>query len=358
MLLFFSPTMLCAQYAPNESCATCHPIIAKEYQRAMHAHATIFKDPIHKAAWEKSPSYKKKYYDCGRCHTPADDEMMKKLDANQSVMPDINNKKQNDAVSCAYCHRIKSIKHDQKQNYNITNATKHLYYGNLDNPMKNEFHKSEKNINFQNGNVCIGCHSHFKNDQGINVCSTNQDNELDSANCVSCHMPQVDGPPSTQKNRKQHSFHGFAGIHNDITMLSQYVDIELLKGIDRFFIAINSKTPHALTLHPMRKMQMRVSVTRNEEQTSCIEQDFIRVIGKDQNMTLPWHANTILQNTSIKANEKRVSTYMYKLLPGDKVSVQIGYYLLGENIAKNLGLDEHKQLQGFKLLKHKTFIVK
>ena len=51
-------------------------------------------------------------------------------------------------------------------------------------------------------NVYIGCHSHKKNKYNINVCSTNIDNELDSANCVSCHMPKVKGSVSNMHETK------------------------------------------------------------------------------------------------------------------------------------------------------------
>jgi hypothetical protein len=355
--LFIFSTTLFASFASNESCTSCHPLIAKEYQKAMHSKATIFKDPIHKAAWEKSPAFQKDFYNCGRCHTPADTNMMYFLDNNTSIMPDIHNKAQNDAVACAYCHRIKSIKKAERQNYNITNKKEHLYYGNLKNPKENLFHKSAKNKGFENGNMCIGCHSHFKNNQGINVCSTNQKNELDSANCVSCHMPKVDGPPSTAMSRAKHAFHGFAGIHNNMLMMNKHIGIEILKSIDRFFISINSRTPHALTLHPMRDMRLKVSVIRDGNKTDCKIKDFIRSIGNDENATLPWEATKIIQNTSIKANEKRVSTYMYTLEKGDIVDVQVGYYLMNEKTTKMLGLKENKKLQEFRLLKHKVFTI-
>lgn len=355
-LLLFSTTLF-AKFASNESCTVCHPLIAKEYQKAMHSKATIFKDPVHKAAWEKSPAFEKNFYDCGRCHTPADTDMMEYLDKNLSVIPDIKNRAQNDAVSCSYCHRIKDIKKAEVQNYNITNTKEHLYYGNLKNPKENLFHKSASNKGFKNGNMCVGCHSHFKNKQGINVCSTNQENELDSANCVSCHMPKADGPPSTTMNRKKHAYHGFAGIHNDMVMMNKYVEIEILKGVDRFFIAINSRIPHALTLHPMRDMQLKVSVVRDGKRKTFKVQNFTRSLGNDENVTLPWKATKIIKNTSIKANEKRVSTYMYALEKGDVVTARVGYYLMNEGIRKTLGLKKDKKLQKFKLLKHKIFTI-
>jgi len=358
-ILLLLPLVLMAKFATNQSCKSCHPDIFNEYQKAMHSHATIFKDPIHKAAWEISPAYKKRQYTCGRCHTPADTTLIGALDHNLTMVPDINSTSGgNDAVSCAYCHRIQVIKHGEKENQNIINQKEKSFFGNLKDPMENQFHKNAKNRNFKNGNVCIGCHSHYRNDYGVNVCSTNSNHELDSANCVSCHMPKVDGSPSVLKKRKTHAYHGFAGIHNDIGMLSKYVSIEMLRGIDRFFIAINNKSPHALTLHPMRVMQMKVFVVRDHNVTKFPPKNFVRIIGSDGNLTSPWNAKEIIKNTSIKGNEKRVSTYMYALQTGDIINVEVGYYLLSKSIAKSLNLQDDKELNKFILLKQQVFDIK
>jgi len=357
--LLLIPIVLAAKFASNESCKSCHPTIYLEYQKAMHSKATIFKDPIHKAAWEISPDFKKRQYTCGTCHTPADTTMIGALEHNLTMVPDINSTSGgNDGVACAYCHRIEAIKHGEKQNINIINKTEKLFLGRLKEPIYNSFHKTTQNKNFKNGNVCVGCHSHYKNDYDINICSTNDHNELDSANCVSCHMPKVDGEPSVISKKKTHAYHGFAGIHNDIGKLTKYISIEILRGTDRFFIAINNKSPHALTLHPMRMMRLKVSVIRDKNVTTFKAKDFVRILGKDGNLTTPWTAQEIVKNTSIKGNEKRVSTYMYALKDKDIVNVELGYYLLNPKIAKSLKLSDDKELNRFILIKQKFFNIK
>jgi len=358
-IVLFLPIVIMAKFASNDGCKSCHPAIFAEYQRAMHSKSTIFEDKVHNAAWKTSPDFKKKQYTCGRCHTPADTTLMGALEYNLTMIPDINSTSGgNDAISCAYCHRIQAIRHDEIQNYNIINRVEKQYFGNLKDPQENPFHKNSKNRNFKNGNVCIGCHSHFKNSHGVNICSTNDHNELDSANCVSCHMPKVDGSPSNMKERKKHSFHGFAGIHNDISMLSKYVSIEILRGIDRFFIAVNNKSPHSLTLHPMRVMELRVSVVRDKNITKFDSKKFVRLLGVDNNITSPWNAKELIKNTSIKGNEKRVSTYMYALEEGDIVNVELGYYLLNRKVAKSLGLENDEKLKKFILLRQMIFNIK
>jgi len=359
ILVLVIPVLLVAKFATNESCKSCHPTIYNEYQKAMHSKSTIFKDPIHEASWKISPDFKKRQYICGRCHTPADTTLKGALDHNLTMVPDENSTSGgHDGVACAYCHRIQAIKQDVKQNQNIINQKELSFFGNLKNPKENKFHKTATNRNFKNGNVCIGCHSHYKNNFGINICSTNDHNELNSANCVSCHMPKVDGSPSNMSERKKHAYHGFAGIHNDIGMLSKYIGIEILKGIDRFFIAINNRSPHALTLHPMRVMQMRVFVVRDSNMTKFPAKDFVRILGEKDHITTPWKAKELVKNTSIKGNEKRVSTYMYALKEGDIVNVEVGYYLLNKDVAKSLGLESKKELSTFITLKQKVFHIK
>ncbi len=357
-LIILLPIFLFAKFATNDSCKSCHPAIYDEFQNARHSHSSIFKDPIHKKMWELSPSYKQKKYTCGKCHTPTDEKLLASLDYNQTIMPDSNATAQSDGVACSYCHRIKSIENNETMNINIISKKEHIYYGNLKDALDNPFHKSTTNKRFQNGNVCIGCHSHYRNKYGTNICSTNQHNELDSANCVSCHMPKVDGSPSNLKKRKKHAFHGFAGIHNDIGMLSRHVSIEILRGIDRFFIAINNLSPHALSLHPMRVMELQVSVVRDKNITNFKPKQFVRVLGTKGHSTTPWEAKEVIKNTSIKGNEKRVSTYMFKLKKGDIVNVKVGYYLLSKKLSKKLGLDNIDKLNRFILLKQKVFIIK
>ena len=360
LYLFFIPYILFANFMPNESCRECHKTIFEEFQRARHANSSIFLDPIHNAAWKHSPDFKKNKYTCAICHTPTDTNLITAIyDFNQSILPQKDSIAQQNGVACAYCHRIKDIKYGENLNKNIINEQERVYYGNIKNPIPNKFHEYAENKNFKNGNICIGCHSHYKNKYGVNICSYNKNNVLNSLNCVSCHMPKIVGyVADINGSHNMHAFHGFAGIHNDILLMQKYISIEIIRGIDRFFIAINNKAPHALTLHPMRIMQLRVSVIRDNKEIKFPDKNFQRLIGDEHNITLPWSAKKIIKNTSIKGNEKRISTYMYKLKENDIVNVKVGYYLISKQLAKKFALDKDKELNKFILLKQKIFIIK
>lgn len=350
-----------AKFAPDDDCKTCHPLIYKEYSSTMHKNSTIFKDPIHKAVWDKHPiNTKKGKYKCAKCHTPTASNLSKMMGKGTNGVPDASDPTHTEGISCSYCHRIDSIKHASMSNVNVISKKEKHYFGTIKDALKNDYHTtSSENIGFQNGNVCVGCHSHKKNKAKLNVCSTNVSNELDKANCVSCHMPKVAGSVSNKRETKKHSFHGFPGAHSNQEMLAKYVDLEFLKNIGGFDIAVNNKSSHALMLHPLRLMQLRVSIKNNSKTVDRFKPEvFVRVIGKDGKPTPPWLANSIVKNTMIQANEKRVVKYKKDLKKGDEVHVTLGYFLVKPKALRKFGLQDDEVARKFYTLKTEVFTVK
>jgi len=343
LTLFASST-----FAPSEDCKACHPAIYKEFSGSMHANSTPQKDPIHNSVWSKHPQKKKGEYGCGKCHTPT---------AEKKSMPLADSPKHQEGISCAYCHRIKSIKQHPKSNINITTSTEKNYFGTLEDHIDSPYHGivSDGNEHMKNGNVCIGCHSHKMNKFKLNVCSTNVDNEMDGANCVSCHMPKVDGSVSNLNERKQHTFHGFAGSHYNQDMLSKYVDISLLRQIDNFIVNIDNQSSHALLLHPLRVAVLKVSVIRANKTTKLKNETFVRVIGHEGKPAMPWAASTTLKNTMIQGNEKRSIKYDFKLQRGDKVNVILGWFLVNPKALKTLNLQDEEVATKFIEFKKESF---
>jgi len=336
-------------FAPSKDCKTCHPMIYKEFSDSMHANATPQKDPIHNAVWAKHPqNLKLNKYGCGKCHTPT---------AEKNSIPTHDSAKHQEAISCAYCHRIKDIKKHPQSNINITTSTEKNYFGTLEDHIESPYHGivSEGNEHMKNGNVCIGCHSHKMNKYKLNVCSTNIDNELDGANCVSCHMPKVKGSVSNLNERKEHTFHGFAGSHYNQDMLSKYVNISLLRQIDNFIVNIDNQSSHALLLHPLRVAVLKVSVTRDNKITKLKNETFVRVIGHEGKPAMPWAATTTLKDTMIKANEKRSVEYDFKLQKGDKVDVTLGWFLVNPKALKMLNLEDYEMAKKFIEFKKESF---
>ncbi|MCD6173097.1 MAG: hypothetical protein J7J96_04800 [Sulfurimonas sp.] len=346
-------------FAPSSDCKECHTKIYDEYYTSMHANSTPQKDPIHGSVWGMHPkNLKFEQYTCGKCHTPTANNLDDMLTKGKKALPMANNETHQTGISCAYCHRIKSIElHSKPSNTNIISKQEKNYYGTLKDNIDSPYHGiiTEGNEHMANGNVCIGCHSHKKNKRGLNVCSTNIKNEMDGANCVSCHMPKVEGSISELHKTKKHSFHGFAGAHFHSNMLTKYVDISLLREINDFIINIDNRTSHALLLHPLRMAVLKVSVTRKNKTIKLKDEVFVRVIGHNGKPAMPWKASKTLKDTMIQANEKRVVKYDFKLKKNDKVNVVLGWYLVNPKALKSLKLQDKKIATEFHEFKKKSF---
>ncbi|MCF6308904.1 MAG: cytochrome c family protein [Sulfurimonas sp.] len=345
-------------FTPSSECKECHTQIYSEFYGSMHANATPSQDSIHKAVWDKHPANtKNSRYQCGKCHTPAANNLDKMLTKGEKAMPDAKNATHQEAISCAYCHRIEGIKKHPKSNTNIINKIPNSYYGTSKIGPDSPYHKimTEGNEHMQNGNVCIGCHSHKMNKNKLNVCSTNIANEMDGANCVSCHMPEVKGSMSSISDTRTHSFHGFPGTHYNSDMLTKYVDISILKNINNFIVNIDNRSSHALLLHPLRVGILKISVNRAHETIKLEKEVFVRVIGKDGKPTMPWIADTIIKDTMIKANEKRAIKRDFKILKGDRVDVVLGWFLVNPKALKKLGLQKEKAATKFHIFKKQSF---
>lgn len=334
------------KFAPSSDCKECHTQIYNEFTNSMHAKATPQKDPIHKAIWDKHPqNIQQSRYGCGKCHTPAADDLDKMNTKGEKALPDAENPTHQEAISCAYCHRIESIELHKMSNVNVISKDEKKYFAAKEAKEKSAYHEVMISENMQNGNVCAGCHSHKMNKQGLNICSTNIANEMNGANCVSCHMPKVDG----------HVFHGFAGSHNDSQMLVKYVDISLLREIDDFIVNIDNRTSHAMLLHPLRVAVLKVSITRDGQTTQMPNETFVRIIGHEGKPAMPWKASVTLKDTMIQANEKRSVKYDFKIKQGDKIDVVLGWFLVNPKAVEKLGLQNEKVATEFHEFKKQSF---
>jgi len=346
------------QFAPSKDCKACHTQIYNEFTGSMHANSIPQKDPIHNSVWAKHPANKKaQRYGCGKCHTPAADNLDDMKTKGKKALPSLENETHTDGISCAYCHRIQGIKKHAKSNTNVISPTLKSYFGTRDEHIKSPYHAivTEGNEPMRNGNVCIGCHSHKMNKHKLNVCSTNIENELDGANCVSCHMPKVEGSVSNLHTTYKHTFHGFAGSHYHSEMLQKYVGISLLREIENFVVNIDNQTSHALLLHPLRVAVLKVNVTRDGKTIKLKDEIFVRVIGDNGKPAMPWGATTTLKDTMIKANEKRSVKYNFKLQRDDEVDVILGWYLVNPKALKKLQLEHIDVASEFKEFKREMF---
>ena len=317
-------------FAKSHQCIRCHLDIYEEYKSSPHYNSTIYRDPVHKKIFQlHSKATNAKEYVCAKCHTPlVKDKSIAKMSPKKVGYKE--------AISCAYCHRIESIKKHPKANENIILPKKGVYYGTRNPEVRSDYHKIiNTNPIHKNGETCMGCHSHKQNDKGFVVCKTESNNTM-KQNCITCHMPQVAGSISDRVNTPTHAYHGFAGVSNAADKLAKYVHIDLI-DTKNLKIAIKNDAPHLLLLHPLRLAKLIVKVQRGDKVYS-FEKSFVRIIGTNKKPSPPWIATEVVKNNMLKANEKRVIDFGFALQKGDRIEVIFGFYKVNPKMAKKFGL--------------------
>ena len=364
--LFTLFTISAVQLLANNinTCKSCHPIIYNEFQKSFHKKSTIKDDAVHKAIWDKHPAKAKGNYKCAKCHTP-------------------NVKKENQehqGITCISCHTITDIKEHSTANENIyEKKDKTLYsaekgmenkkvvyqeksswFGLVKETTGSPYHDIDyRNKGFYTGKMCMGCHSHKQNGKGFDVCRTDMKGaKAEEANCISCHMPKVQGSATSIRESKTHAFHGFAGVRNAPELLAKYVNMSYQKLDSGFTITVENLAPHNLLTHPLRVVQLKTTLKRDGKRETLKTETFLKVIGADNKPSMPWLATQIVKDTMIKANEKRVVTFNNKLQSGDEIETILGFYIVNPKAIKKLNLEDNKELNDFKVLKSTYFKVK
>jgi len=384
LLLFIWSTVLlnaAANFETSKVCQKCHPVIYDEFYDSSHRKSSIHTDPIHKAVWDKHPLKSKEKYSCSKCHTPSDTELMQNLADGKSAVPKNSPVQTEEGVSCISCHMIDHVEEHAKTNKNVMSTRektlfsaregrkgekdvsfnmKTSFFGLITEKSGSPYHKIDySNQGFYDGKMCMGCHSHKQNAHQFDVCETDAKADAqDEKNCISCHMPMIKGNMNTVHETQQHRYHGFPGASHQPKMLSEYVHLELEQTDTGFTVSLKNDANHALFLHPLRLAELQVSVERKGEVLNLKSVTFVRVIGKDGKATMPWLANAVVKDSQIQAKESRQVPFLYHLTNGDVVEMKIGFYRVNPKAASKLGLEAHKEVSSFTLLKKARFKIK
>ncbi len=348
-------------FAKNEECVACHPTISEEFEASQHNKSTIFKDPIHGAVYNAHPSKANDSYICGNCHTPTADNLDALVTSKNGTIPDPKNETQNEAISCAFCHRITDVTEGALMDKSITSDEEKVYFTRKENPQEVPFHglKTNKAI-FEDGKVCLGCHAHKGNKNAFQVCITDINPKASKKNCIECHMHKVEGAPSIMSEATEHTYHGFPGLHGDLTNLSQYVNLDITVEDDKkvFDVIVKHDSPHSSLLNPLRFSQLAVSIQRGDEIINMEPQQLFKMIGAKGKMAPPWLATEIIRDTRIPPNTKKTYTYAHKLKTGDIITAKFGYFLVPPHMLKNLKLEENEEAKKFRVISTKKFTIK
>ena len=372
LLLMLTATIQSYATLENTTCKKCHPTIFAEYQNSIHSKSSIYKDAVHKAVWDKHPAKEKGDYKCAKCHTPSDHNLM----SGKNKLTD-NEIQQTEPISCQQCHMIESIEKHSKSNKNIL-STKPKTFFSADKALKGTkvlFKEESKffglfktksgsphhdidysNEGYYNGDSCMGCHSHKQNSKGFAVCDMEVKQGDSKETCVSCHMPQIKGSLANQKQSATHAFHG-QSIHNSTpTLLSKYVKLSVEQNSNGFNVSIKNEATHTLFPQPLRLSQLRVSIEREGKTIALKTESFARVIGTNGKASMPWLADALISDTSIKAHETRKVNYDTVLQDGDAIVVKFGYFVVNPKAAKLLDITNERVTEFVVLTKKRVKI--
>jgi DNA-directed RNA polymerase subunit RPC12/RpoP len=372
MLLFLLALTQANATLENITCKKCHPIIFDEYQNSIHSKASIFKDAVHKAVWDKHPAKPKNNYKCAKCHTPSDHDLI----SGKSKLAD-NEIQQTEPISCKACHTIDSVEEHAKANKNkFTNKKKYFYsanqakkgtkvvfkeessfFGMIKTKVGSPYHDIDyANEGYYNGDMCMGCHAHKQNGKGFVICDLEVAQGDSKETCVSCHMPKIQGTLANQVHTATHAFHG-ASIHNSTPKeLSKYIKLSVEKKDKGFEVAIKNEATHTLFPQPLRLNQLKVSIERAGKTIQLKTESFAKVIGTNGKPAMPWLADAVISDTSIKAHETRKVSYDETLQKGDTVIVEFGYFMVNPKAAKKLEITD-KSVTEFIVLTKKRFTI-
>jgi len=340
----------------NTTCKACHPTIYAEYEHSMHAHASIFDDPIHRAVWDKHPNKKQGNYTCAKCHTPSDHSLK-----NGEGLPTENRSQKEEPISCQGCHRIESIAKHARSNTNVIHSRPKYFYsadprrkgqkvlfketsrffGLVKSTSGSPYHDIDYgNEGYYSGAMCLGCHDHKENAKGFAICDFGYKQGTSKSTCMDCHMPPKPGSFVNLKHTATHASHTMSIHELSSEELGKYLVIKIAKNTDGFTVSLHNKATHTLFAQPLRWAMLKVSIRRGNRVIALPQRSYVRIIGTKGKPSMPWLADSVIRDTSIKALETRTETFKTMLKKGDKVEAELGYYLVNPRAAAKLGIDD------------------
>lgn len=226
----------------STSCKECHVEIYNHWKNAMHSMS--LEDPIFQASYIQSyfNTAGKSKYNCLRCHAPA-----------TSINKDFDLKEQvtNEGVSCDFCHSIKKVNLENRENpFELEPGE--IKWGPLSD-MSSPAHKTAPNPLFKSSELCAGCHE-YTNDHGVKILGTYSEWKespyaQEGVHCQNCHMPLIPGktvkPGIKESSQKKINLHAISASHST-EELQKALKIEITevnkeKDIVQVVVAVTNK---------------------------------------------------------------------------------------------------------------------
>ncbi len=352
------------RHVSAEECKTCHEEIYSQWKSSMHANSTALKDPIHGTFYnavigspeEEGLKKNGKYPICLQCHSPA---AAKDGKTNLAAMQVYN-----EGVNCVACHTITRFKGTKKAEGGLRLGMQAYEFSetSLQGPGTNHtephwqhpiFENSANPEIFKTNAICMGCHDQRKNSNKVALCQTGDEIAASggSNNCLSCHMPIVNGKAD----------HSLLGGHSAkmvskgllMTMTTASANTKTLE----ISIKLANQLPHNLpTGAPFRNIYVKVSgydkqgqeVWKSSQSHPAKDDKKAMLMyslgDAEGNPASPPKATQVLKDTRLKPYETR--ELKYSLPAGKIVSVRaVAYYdLLLPPMKKKFSKPEHEVL--------------
>jgi hypothetical protein len=219
LTVFFLSSVLVSKSSPSKApsitdsknCKECHEEIYNHWKNAMHSMS--IEDPIFKASYMEAyfNTAGEAKFNCLRCHAPI-----------ALINNDYDLKKEitKEGVSCDFCHSVKKINLDNKDNpFELeTGEIKRGPLSDVDSPA----HKTEPSHLFKSSELCAGCHE-YTNSNGVKVLGTYSEWKAspyagEETHCQNCHMPLIPGKivksDIKSSNKKQINLHAISASHS------------------------------------------------------------------------------------------------------------------------------------------------
>jgi len=336
--------------AKSADCADCHAGIYAEWKASMHANSTPFRDSAHNAVRLKNSEAmvqmgKAPAYHCANCHTPMADNIADLISG--KAAPDATNWTHDEGIGCAFCHRIEGI---------VPGKAFDQYALNKDGAMNaaavsgKSPHKTAKSPLFENGEVCMGCHSHMLNGKGAAICVMSDEG---ASNCLNCHMNEVEGAPATDSARKSHFSHALPGGH-DSEFLKKAVTLDLqvdaAADANKVTVTLKNISGHTFpSTQPMRLVFVKLTAEDasgkvlwtnfKENPTEDMQAVLLKMFkaGEEKGVP-PWKAEGVATDTRLKKDEERKLVYSVPAENVKSISAALVYRLFAPPVMKMMDI--------------------
>jgi len=257
-----------SDFSSASQCKSCHPNYYNEWKGSMHAYA--FVDPINTVWMEglrNSLGAGELDQLCVQCHSP-----IGMLTGETPIGFDKDNVDPlvKEGITCDACHLMEApsgtaLGKDIKYHYDVNSGNR---YGQIMDPIPNDFHPSAGKALYQQSVSCLPCHD-FINGSGLLAEVTNTE-WIRSAyvamgiECQNCHMQTYSGPAAVggpQRNNLHR--HDFIGV--DIALIDNFPgkaeQIQKIEQLLQNSVTMTVELPDSV--QPNSTLQMKATVTND-----------------------------------------------------------------------------------------------